>query len=91
MVESLKSRLKVIFSCHVSSTILVVGLVMEYLYPACNQVLKILADFVVGLGSRLCIILSCHGSAIVLVIGPFLLFGCQNFRILASSCGNSEM
>ena len=43
-------------SCHVSSTILVVGLVMEYLYPTCNQVLRIieiLADLIVGLESRL--------------------------------------
>jgi len=56
IVESLKSRLKVILSCHVFSTILVVGLVMEYLYPSCNQILiiiEILSGFVVGLESRL--------------------------------------
>jgi len=47
-------------SCHVSSTILVIGLVMEYLHPTCNQVLRIieiLADFVVGLESRLWIVM----------------------------------
>jgi hypothetical protein len=51
----------VMLSCRVSSTILVVGLVMEYLHPTCNQVLRIsieiLTDFVVGLESRLYIVM----------------------------------
>ena len=58
-------------SCHASFTILVVSLLMEYLYPTCNQVLRIieiLADFVVGLEIMLCIVI----GAIILVIGLLL-------------------
>ena len=56
IVESLKCRLKVILSCHVSSTILVVDLVIKYLSHTRNQdlrIIEILADPVVGLKSRL--------------------------------------
>ena len=67
-----------------SSTVLVVGLVMEHLYPSCNQVLRIievLASYGKRLESRLRFILLCHGSPTILVVGHLSQPGYQNCKI----------
>ena len=69
-----------------SSTVLVVGLMMEHLYPTCNKVLRIievLASYGKRLESRLRFILLCHGSATILVVDHLSQLGYQNCKILA--------
>ena len=74
-----------------SFNVLVVGLVMEYLYPSCNQVLRIieiLAGYTKRLESWFQFIPLCHGSTTVLVVGHFSQLGYQNCKILADYCRN---
>ena len=74
-----------------SFNVLVVGLVMEYLYPSCNQVLRIieiLAGYTKRLESWFKFIPLCHGSTTVLVVGHFSQLGYQNCKILADYCRN---
>ena len=67
--------------CHtldVSFNVLVVGLIMEYLYSSCNQVLriiKILAGYCEKLESCFKSIPLFHGLTTVLVVGHFSQLG----------------
>ena len=72
-------------------SLLPVGLVMEYLYPSCNQVLRIieiLAGDCKRLKSWFEFIPLCHGSTAVLVVGHFSQLGYQICEILADYCRN---
>ena len=74
-----------------SFNVLVVGLVMEYLYPSCNQVLRIieiLAGYTKRLESWFKFIPLCHGSTTFLVVGHFSQLGYQICEILADYCRN---
>ena len=78
-------------SYHVSFNVLVVGLVMEYLYPSCNQVLRII-EILAGYCERLeywfKFIPLCHESTTVLVVGHFSQLGYSSCKILADYCRN---